>query len=133
MNALRTIGPAVLVSLAAMALPLRADILHPNEGGEIVSPTRREGADLILETPMGVYRFPRRDFRDVIPTLDPAREWPDRRDKALAGGAAERTAARALGARLRPGPRVRGDDSRGPFRRRDATTGRADGQRCSIA
>jgi Protein of unknown function (DUF1570) len=89
----RTIALAFLVILASLAVPVRADILHPTEGGEIVAPVRREGADLVLETPMGVYRFPRRDFRDVIPTLDPAREWPDRRAKALAGGAPERTAA----------------------------------------
>ena len=84
---------SLFILVAGASAPLHADIVRPLDGGEMLATTSREGADVVLDTPMGRYRFPRGDFREVIATLDPASEWPDRRTKALAGGAAERTAA----------------------------------------
>lgn len=71
----------------------RADILRPKEGGEIVAPSRVEGTDVIVTTAMGDYRFPRADFREIVPRPDPAREWPERRDRALKGDAPDRCKA----------------------------------------
>ncbi len=93
MNPSKITSKVLLAALFAMALPLRADILRPLEGGEIVAATSTEGTELLLDMPMGRFRFPRSDFREVVALLDPAKEWPTRRAKALAGGAPERTAA----------------------------------------
>ena len=93
MNPTRTMSQTIVAAIFALTLPVRADILRPVDGGEIVAAITREGTDLLLDTPMGPYRFPRSDFREVVAILDPAKEWPARRAKALAGGAPERTSA----------------------------------------
>ena len=66
-----------------------ADILHPIEGGEIVARISRDGDTVILKTLMGQYRYPSSDFRSIISTRDPQKDWPNEQEAASAGSAVQ--------------------------------------------
>ncbi len=70
-----------------------ADHLHFSEGGGVRLPSSIDGADVVLDTPMGLLRFPRGDFSSIDSTPEPAREWPKRRGDAIKQGAPSRLAS----------------------------------------
>ena len=80
-----------------IASPTRADVLRFQEGGEVSLPITQEKTDVVLDTPMGLVRFPRSDFREIGPGSDPKREWPERWRNAKEQGSAEQYDA-AMGA-----------------------------------
>ena len=89
----RTLAAILALALTCSA---RADQLRFLEGGSADLPSRRDGADLLLDTPMGTLRFPASDFAEIKTGPDPAREWPSRRDEARREGGADARMVAAL-------------------------------------
>jgi len=85
---LLTLGIALVVPASA-----RAELLYFQAGGQVQAPaTVREGR-VRIETPGGDYWFLENDFRKIVPGHCPEREWAEKRDASVKGGAPERTAA----------------------------------------
>jgi hypothetical protein len=82
----------LVLSLLAPALA-QADLLYFEKGGRVELPTRREGKQVILESPMGPLTFDESEFRRIVSRPTPSQEWPDRLKKARAGTSDDRVAA----------------------------------------
>jgi len=86
-----------IVWVAAATLSLAAsesqgDILRFREGGEVVASATQQGAVVVIDTPMGEFRFPIGDFREVVATNDPRADWAAKVDEARRGDAAKKCA-----------------------------------------
>lgn len=77
------LGLAIVLTLAE---GVGAEVLRFREGGKTVLPVTEVGPDLLLHTPMGLLRFARTDFLEVLPGGTPETQWPGRRDEARKGG-----------------------------------------------
>jgi hypothetical protein len=85
----RWVGWVVLVVLGPASL--RGELLYFAQGGRVQVPasTATDGT-VRLEVPGVPFSFEPRDFRMVVPGFWPEREWPGRRESALAGGTESR-------------------------------------------
>jgi hypothetical protein len=72
---------------------LRGEIIRFARGGQVQLPAEVEGRIVRLDTPDGFLEFRLEELRRIAPGCSPEREWPARRDAALAGGSDTRFAA----------------------------------------
>jgi hypothetical protein len=87
---------SLLIALLVLVIPplrSRADLIYFRGGGGAQVPAATDGERIILKLPDGDAAFNRDDFRAIVPGLDPAVEWPRRREAARGGGTTARYAA----------------------------------------
>ena len=75
------------------ASELKGEIIRFARGGQVQVPAEVEGPVVRLDTPDGFMEFRREDLRRIAPGGSPERDWPARREAALAGGSDSRFAA----------------------------------------
>jgi hypothetical protein len=95
LSPLRLAHLLAVVTTAVVVSPPRAagELLYFKAGGRIQAPATVRDGLVTVETPFGRFEFPESDFLKIVPGYCPERDWPARRDAALAGDVEARLSA----------------------------------------